>query len=183
MDVRRYGYVGDQIRRGFHESSWVIDYKSKTYLFYHNGALPGGGGFDRSVCVDELNFDANGGVSWGTPTPGLSQGVGTLNPFDHIQAETIAWEQGVHTAYNKDSGIFVTSIDPGDYIKVRQVNFKRMAKLFFAHIKPLTGETIEIRLNTREGKLLGVCDVKKAGTEDWGTVTCKVDSVRGIHDI
>lgn len=74
----------------------VIDYKSKTYLFYHNGALPGGGGFDRSVCVDELNFDANGGVSRVTPTPGLSQGVGTLNPFDHIQAETIAWEQGVH---------------------------------------------------------------------------------------
>ncbi|MDR6944192.1 hypothetical protein [Mucilaginibacter pocheonensis] len=76
------------IRQGgaFMNHPGVIDYKSKTYLFYHNGALPGGGGFDRSVCVDELNLDANGGVSRVTLTPGLSQGVGTLNPFDHIQA-------------------------------------------------------------------------------------------------
>jgi len=161
----------------------VIDYKGKTYLFYHNGALPGGGGFDRSVCVDELNFNANGDVSRITPTPGLSQGVGTLNPFDHIQAETIAWEQGVRIAYGKNPGIFVTSIDPGDYIKVRQVNFKKMAKSFLAHVKPLSGGTIEIRLDARDGKLLAVCDVKKAAIEDWETVTCKVNSVKGTHDI
>ncbi len=23
----------------------VVDFKGKTYLFYHNGGLPGGGGF------------------------------------------------------------------------------------------------------------------------------------------
>ena len=37
----------------FTDHPGVVDYKGKTYLFYHNGALPGGGGFHRSVCVDE----------------------------------------------------------------------------------------------------------------------------------
>ena len=40
----------------------VVDYKGKTYLFYHNGALPGGGGFTRSVAVDELKFNPDGSV-------------------------------------------------------------------------------------------------------------------------
>ena len=32
----------------------VIDFKGKTYFFYHNGQLPGGGGFNRSVKNDQV---------------------------------------------------------------------------------------------------------------------------------
>ncbi|MBQ3463673.1 MAG: phosphoribosyl-AMP cyclohydrolase, partial [Clostridia bacterium] len=38
----------------------VIDFNDKTYFIYHNGALPHGSGFRRSVCIDELKFDENG---------------------------------------------------------------------------------------------------------------------------
>ncbi|MBQ2663499.1 MAG: family 43 glycosylhydrolase, partial [Clostridia bacterium] len=40
----------------------VIDFNDKTYFIYHNGALPHGSGFRRSVCIDELKFDENGYV-------------------------------------------------------------------------------------------------------------------------
>ena len=40
----------------------VIDFNGKTYFIYHNGALPHGSGFRRSVAIDELKFDENGYV-------------------------------------------------------------------------------------------------------------------------
>jgi beta-xylosidase len=38
----------------------IIDFKGKSYFFYHNGALPGGGSHRRSVCVDHLHYNADG---------------------------------------------------------------------------------------------------------------------------
>ncbi len=40
----------------------VIDFNGKTYFIYHNGALPNGSGFRRSICVEELHFDGEGNV-------------------------------------------------------------------------------------------------------------------------
>ncbi len=41
----------------------VIDFRGQTYIIYHTGAQPKGGGYLRSVCVDRLYFDENGGVA------------------------------------------------------------------------------------------------------------------------
>ncbi len=41
----------------------VIDFKGQTYLFYHTGAQPNGGGYLRSVCIDRMYFDENGNVA------------------------------------------------------------------------------------------------------------------------
>lgn len=40
----------------------VIDFNGKTYFIYHNGSLPDGSGYRRSVCIQELTFDENGYV-------------------------------------------------------------------------------------------------------------------------
>ncbi|MDP4270735.1 MAG: glycoside hydrolase, partial [Bacteroidota bacterium] len=40
----------------------IIDYKGKTYFFYHNGVLPTGGNYRRSVCVDYLHYNADGTI-------------------------------------------------------------------------------------------------------------------------
>lgn len=165
----------------------VIDYKGKTYLFYHNGALPGGGGFDRSVCIDEIHFTPDGSVKRVEPTPGLSEGVGTIDPFNRVEAETISWEQGIRTTSLKDTGIVVTAIDPGDYIKVQQVNFKKNPRSFIANVKAISGGTIELRLDGLDGKLIGTAEVKKTGNDEkWGTITCRTDRtepIKGSHDL
>ena len=36
----------------FTNHAGVIDFNGGSYFFYHNGALPGGGGFTRSVAVE-----------------------------------------------------------------------------------------------------------------------------------
>lgn len=38
----------------------IIDFKNKSYFFYHNGALPNGGSHRRSVCVDQLFYNEDG---------------------------------------------------------------------------------------------------------------------------
>ncbi|RZK87239.1 MAG: glycoside hydrolase, partial [Hymenobacter sp.] len=40
----------------------IADYKGKSYFFYHNGALPTGGSYRRSICVDELQYNPDGTI-------------------------------------------------------------------------------------------------------------------------
>ena len=41
----------------------IIDFKGKSYLFYHTGELPGGGSYHRSVCVTEFNYNEDGSIN------------------------------------------------------------------------------------------------------------------------
>jgi beta-xylosidase len=38
----------------------IIDFKGKSYFFYHNGALQDGGSHRRSVCIDDLRYNSDG---------------------------------------------------------------------------------------------------------------------------
>jgi hypothetical protein len=40
----------------------IVDFNGKSYLFYHNAALPGGGEFRRSVAVEELHYGRDGSI-------------------------------------------------------------------------------------------------------------------------
>lgn len=40
----------------------IIDYKDKTYFFYHNGSLPTGGSYRRSICVDYMYYNPDGTI-------------------------------------------------------------------------------------------------------------------------
>jgi hypothetical protein len=180
--------IMDIIKKGgaFTNHPGVIDYKGKTFLFYHNGALPGGGGFKRSVCVDELKYNSDGSIQRIEPTDGNNIGVGSLNPFAIIKASTIAWQEGIETATDSISKIvYVTDINSGDYIKVRNVDFGKGAKKFNASVASvIEGSSIEIRLDSHTGTLLGTCSVKNSGgLQKWAAVSCKTLKVSGIHDV
>lgn len=179
--------VMDLIKTGgaFTNHPAVIDYKGKTFLFYHNGALPGGGGFKRSVCIDELNFKADGSVQRVEPTEGLVKGVDNLNPFARVEAETMGWEEGVETAKDEKAGMYVTDISHGDYIKVRQVDFGKGAKSFEASVASVgEGGSIEIRIGSLSGTLLGTCAVKNTGgLQNWEVQSCKINKINGVHDV
>lgn len=40
----------------------IVDFKGKSYVFYHNSALPTGGQTRRSVCVEELFYNPDGTI-------------------------------------------------------------------------------------------------------------------------
>jgi arabinoxylan arabinofuranohydrolase len=162
----------------------VIDYKGRSYLFYHNGALPGGGGFTRSVCVDEFQYNADETIPRIEPTVAGVTAVSNLNPYKWVEAETIAWEEGIETTSDNATGVYVTDIDNGDYIKVRNVDFKKGAKSFDADIASASGGLIEIHLDSPSGSLIGSCNVKNTSSQQaWTVQSFKVKKVKGIHDV
>ena len=75
----------------------VIDFKGNSYFFYHNGALPGGGGFTRSVAVEKFTYNADGTIPLMNMTTAGAPQAGALNPYVRQEAETIAWGTGVET--------------------------------------------------------------------------------------
>jgi hypothetical protein len=46
----------------------VVQFKGKWYILYHTSELSNGNSFRRSVCIDELTFDANGRINTVLPT-------------------------------------------------------------------------------------------------------------------
>jgi len=162
----------------------VIDYKGRSYFFYHNGALPGGGGFTRSVCLDEFQYNKDGSIPRITPTTNGVRPIANLNPFIRQEAETIAWEEGIETDRSAEAGIYVTQISNNDYIKVRSVDFKKGAGKFHAQVASTSGGTIEIHLDSPVGELLGSCEVKNTGgLQSWTSVSSQVKKTKGVHDL
>jgi hypothetical protein len=162
----------------------VVDFKGKSYFFYHNGALPGGGGYKRSVCVEEFTYGSDGKI----PTIRMSQegpdAVATLNPFQQVEAETIAFSSGLKTEKCMDTGggMNVSSISNGDYIKLKNIDFLDGVTSFDARVSSSSDNAkIELRLDRQDGMLLGTCDV--SGTSSWTTKTCTVSGGSGTHDL
>ena len=163
-----------------------IEFKGKSYLFYHNGGLPGGGGFKRSVCIEQFQFNADGTIPLINPTKeGVTASAANLNPFNRVEAEAIGWEEGIETAKDDKIGIYVTDISNGDYIKVRSVDFGKGAKKFEASVASASvGGKIEIRIDGKGGSLLGTLEVTSTGGDQiWKTVSCKVVKMKGVHDV
>lgn len=169
----------------FTNHAGVVDFKNNSYFFYHDQALSEGQGFKRSVSVEQFEYNADGTIPLILPTKeGVTESVSNLNPFQKVEAETIAWSEGVKTGSDTRAGIYVTNIDNGDFIKVRSVDFGKGAKKFEVSAAALAGGQIEIRLDGKDGLLLGTCEIKDTGEVNaWKTFTAKVSKQKGIHDL
>ncbi|WP_114778502.1 glycoside hydrolase family 43 protein [Botryobacter ruber] len=165
----------------------MIDFKGKTYFFYHNGALPGGGGFTRSVAVEEVDFKKDGTIQPVKMTKGITKSLATLNPYVMNEAETMAWSEGVKSMQNEQVGVFITAMRNGAYTKVKDVDFrKKGASKFTARLGTTHNGNVsmEIRLGSVEGELLGTVNVPLTGGNDrWAVVATDVKKVTGVHDV
>lgn len=163
-----------------------VEFNGKSYFFYHNAGLPGGGGFKRSVCIEPFTFNADGSIPRINPsTQGVTEGVVNVNPYQRTEAETMAWSVGIKTSSDPQSGVYVTQISNDDCIKVSSVDFGKGAKSFRANVaatKP--GAVLEIRLDAKNGKLIGTMPVKpSSGNLIWSTQKCSVSPAKGVHDL
>lgn len=169
----------------FTNHAGVIDFNGGSYFFYHNGALPGGGGFTRSVAVEKFTYNADGTIPTINMTSAGAPQIGTLNPYVRQEAETIAWSAGVETEAASEGGRNVSYIDNGDYIKVKGVAFGSGAASFSARVASAgAGGRIELRLGSTTGALVGACTVPvTGGWQTWTTVTCPVTGASGTQDL
>ena len=178
----------------------IFDFKGSTYTtgftnelwFYYQGGRTTR--YERrSASLAKITFNADGTIPklpWfgaGNPTPGVPQ-VGTFNPYNTVQAETICWSKGVRTEVCKDitGKMDVDSIHNGDLIKVKGVDFgANGAKLFEARVASgANGGNIEIHLDTTTGPLVGTCAVAgTGGWQKWETKSCSVSGATGVHNV
>ena len=151
----------------------VVDYKGHSYFFFHNATLPGGGGYKRSVCLEEFTYDADGTIPTIRPTTTGPVALAPLNPYQQVEAETIAFSSGLKTEVCSEGGIDVTQISNGDYIKVKGVDFGTGAVSFDARVaSAASGGNIELRLDSQTGTLVGTCSVAgTGGAQTWMTKT------------
>ena len=187
--------------RGNHPG--IIEYKGKSYVFGHS--------YDllkkttpkfyerRSVDMDAMEYNPDGTIKnrhyWSIEGP---EQVGTLDPFKRVEAETMAWSEGVKTRFETewegdfdwDRGeriadrLFVTSINHGDFIKVRGVDFSTGAKSIEVSLSPINGGKIEIRVDNINGPAIAEVDVNTKRQEGiWSTFTAPVKDVKGVHDV
>jgi len=56
------GIIQENVANCFTTHPGIIDFKGKTYFFYHNGSLTTGGSYRRSVCVENMYYNPNGTI-------------------------------------------------------------------------------------------------------------------------
>ena len=179
------GVIMPQQGTSFTNHCGIVDYKGHSYFAYHNGTLPGGGGFQRSACVEEFTYNPDGTIPEINMSKEGPAQLQALNPFVRNEAETICWSVGIETEVCEAGGMNIGFIENGDYIKVSGVDFEKGAESFTASIASAgNGGSIEIRLDAKDGKLVGTCDVPTTGGwQTWQEVTCDIEGAEGEHDL
>jgi beta-xylosidase len=173
--------------RSFTNHCGIAEHKGHNYFFYHTGKLPSGGGYGRSVAIEEFLFNPDGSFPLIHHTNNGVHPIGTLNPYLRTEAETIAWSVGVKTENNKKTGVYVSEIHNGDNIKVREVDFgtKQPTAFIVSAASALQGGRIEVRLDSLTTQPIAVVTIPyTGGWEKWRKEQANVTrQVSGKHDV
>ena len=186
--------------KSFTNHCGVADYKGHSYFFYHTGKLPGGGGFGRSVAVEEFQYNKDGSLPTILPTDEGVKPVATFNPYRRVEAETMAWGFGLKTAKMgiENTGVvanmpestgrrnmYVFDINDNEYISLRGVDFGwKGAKKFSINAAAQGSCTVTLRLDSPDGPVVGTATVKSTDSADkYRTFNAKVKGATGVHDL
>lgn len=176
----------DQPTNSFTNHGGIIDYKGKSYLFYHNALLPNGGSYGRSTAIEEFKYNPDGSIPKINITKEGVNPVGTLNPYQRNEAETMAWSEKCTNSENKKTGVYVSDIRIGGYLKVRAVDFGKGASEFSASVAAgIDGGILEVHLDDVKGTKIAQVDIPRTGGwEEFKTLTSNISEiVSGIHDV
>ena len=165
----------------------VADFKGHSYFMYHTGKLPRGGGFGRSVAIEEFKYNADGTFPTILPTDKGVSPIGTMNPRERVEAETMAFSKGVKVESNDETGVYVCDIHRGDSMVVRVLDFgKTSPSTFTASVaSALQGGIMDVRIDSSHGPLLCTLNAPyTGGWEKWQTITANLNTkVEGVHDL
>lgn len=179
-----------------HQSVFELD--GRYYFTYHaptlnkriNGSTTQG---FRSPHIQELSFDEDGTLQQVAGDYAGVEQVEHLDPYRVIEAETFGWQQGLATEeveggsaeFGADApNLVVHDVDDGDWSALSSVDFgDQGAAEITARVRPLVeGTEIEVRLDDREGPLVGTV-VVDGPVGEWAEVSAALDGAVGVHDV
>ena len=162
----------------------IVDFKGKSYLFYHSGQLKGGNGFRRSICVEQFSYNDDGTIPYIEMTKrGVTEPVDHLSAFQRQEASTIAMSYGVRTSQNDFQGVFLDSLDHSDYVKVKAVDFgDKGAQSIVVNVKHHThAGFIQVCMDSQSNV---IASIPTDEALDWTGLRADLNqTVTGIHDI
>lgn len=185
-----------------HHATFVFE--GKSYFIYHaqtlskaqeeaqklaSGTLTKG---YRSTHIDPIELNSDGTIR---PISGTYAGISqlkTINPYERIEAETVAWNAGIKIADCAEEGkLFknfnrqITDLQDGDWTSIAQAAFgDRGATEFTVKAASKSGGQIEIRMDSPEGALVGTVNVEATGSEDtFKEFSCKLDRITDTHNV
>ena len=175
------GRIMDEAENAFTIHGGEVEYKGRNYMFYHNGALPNGGGFHRSSCVEEFTYNEDGSIPFIPFTRKGPAPVGSIDPYKRVEAETMAWSWGVKTDRLAGKDHYVTKIDNGDWIKVREVEFGSSGpkELCLEILNFQNPANVEFYADAMGGRPFATVEVKDNGTFRVPAA----GNVSGRHDV
>ncbi len=167
-----------------HHATFV--FRDKSYFIYHAQTVAKEKNEQkgyRSTHIDTIEMTPKGNIK---PVKGTYEGIAqleTVNPFETIEAETIAWNKGIKVQNIDDFHMELSSLDDGDWTSVAGVDFgEKGADKITARVKSVKGGKIEVRLDSPEGSLIGTVNVP-AGTRDYKDITASVTPVAGERNV
>lgn len=167
----------------------IFELHGNWYQAYHNRIVAREAGIPpvhkRNLCVDQFFHHEDGTIDTMKNTvDGLIQ-LSFVNPFEPVEAETFNQQQGIETEPCQQGGMNLSSIEGGDYIRVRGVDVGKGANRFEASLaSTMNHGEIEIRLDGLEGEKIGSMKVKNTGGEQvWEIQSCMIREIAGVHDV
>ncbi|MDR0307589.1 MAG: family 43 glycosylhydrolase [Chitinispirillales bacterium] len=173
----------------------VVDYKGRSYLFYHDQRLTWleghTGGFTRSVAAAEFTYNSDGSIPRVASSATGPAAIAAFDPFVKFPATTINRAVGVKTGRinpndKSDPRMRVYDIKNDGYIRLKAVDFGSGAASFTATAACAANSNARIELRTGgvSGRLIGTLNLSSTGgANNWLKQTAGVDNVTGIQEL
>ncbi|MCR5581812.1 MAG: carbohydrate-binding protein, partial [Pseudobutyrivibrio sp.] len=115
-------------------------------------------------------------------SPAISvQAAPHLNPYNTVPAEVTFGQSGVEIIED-NGGKVVSSIDPGDYFLVKDLNFDKGLATIGITYKTDQASMIEVHKDSAEGELLGSFRLSNTNGE-YKTLIATMSNIEGMNNI
>ena len=199
------GYIMRPTQRDRGNHPGICDFKGHSYIFGQDYDLMHLDTYihheRRSVSASEIVYLEGGTIPevpyWLDQKP--LQQLHWLNPFQRVEAETMAWGRGLksakmgipNTGVVKDmpestgkKNMYIYDLDEGEYIRLRGVDFGSGAKRFSISASATGSCTITLRLDSADGPVIGSAKVGSTGSLDaYKLFSAKVKGANSVHDL
>ena len=188
-----YTYVGEILQNpsyyfnvGGNNHHALFEFNGTTYITYHAQTLGKALGIEkgyRSTHINEVEYYEDGSIKpIDADMAGISQ-LKAFSPYSEVPGTTIGWNSGIAPRDLGGNDMVLSSINNGDWVAIGGVDFGEVgADTFEARIAGLAGGTIELRLDSPDGQLIGTLNVE-GGNGEFTAMSCSVENAVGEHTL
>ena len=172
--------------------SGIVDFKGRSFFFYHNQKNVKGGGYSRSTAIEEFTWNADGTIPTIRATNnGVVKPIKNLDPFVRVEAETKAWVGGmtVNTSGGytiiehvkaQNGAVYLTNMGNSFYTKVRSVDMGDGADRIIVCTRG-NGGKIELHAGSENGALLATMNIPSSSA--WQENSFDLNDAAGVDDL